>query len=101
MPSGRKISRNPGKTHGRNCLNAFAKTAERQWRAKPAQQRLIDENETGFYGLSHFNQSFLNKASPRSIDEHCLHLPTFCTVEARLCILALKALPQVSHANHA
>jgi len=45
--------------HGGNCLNVSARTAVSEWGANSAQYRLIDENETMFYGLSRFDQSFL------------------------------------------
>jgi hypothetical protein len=41
-------------------LNLHAGTAVSEIRAKSTHYRLTDENETKFYGLSRFDQSFLS-----------------------------------------
>jgi hypothetical protein len=44
-------------------LNLHAGTAVSEIRAKSTHYRLTDENETKFYGLSRFDQSFLKPIS--------------------------------------
>jgi hypothetical protein len=87
--------------HSGNHLNASARTAVSEWKARSAQNRLIDEYETGLFGLRRFDQRFLNKIGSKMAIYTAMHDLLHVILEAKMAPQSREQTGQVFKCHYA